>query len=83
MIPSSKLLEISDSKGRPLIKLRQAPNGDILTIMMRYRDMTEDDKNAVRGAFESASHNASGGESDGQIGDIEKFLNFEEERPCG
>ena len=84
MTKDSILMEFSDSRGRPLVFLRRAPNGEVLTVMMRYRDMTISDKDAVRGAFEdTASGKAIGGEFDTGIGDIEKFLAFEDDRPCG
>lgn len=81
---SETLMELLDSKGRLLVLLRRAPNGEVLTVMMRYGDMTDVDKNAVRGAFdEAASGQAVGGEYNQKIADIEKFLAFDDERPCG
>ena len=77
------LMELSDSKGRPLVVLRRAHNGQMLTILMRYRDMTEADKDAVRGAFGDVADATISGERNSTIGDIEKFLAFDEERPCG
>jgi len=77
------LVEAKDERGRRLFVVRRAPNGDVVTIVHRYGDMTGADKDVVRAAFAAAIDGAVGGESDGKVGDVERFLAFDEDRPCG
>ena len=84
MSEGENLMRVSDARGRPLVMLRRTPKGEFLTVLMRYRDMTGEDKAVVRAAFRNATKGAAvGGDSDGTIGDVERFIAFEEDRPCG
>lgn len=84
---SNTVLKISDASGRILVLGRQKTN-KVEYVFSRYNDMTEADKKAVRTVFELvAKEGVSPADSDGgtDIDDINRFLNFEDQKPklCG
>lgn len=75
---------LNDLRGRPLVTVRRPPKGYVMYILMRYKDMTESDKDIVRAAYEIASsHSVDGIELGESTKDIEGFLEFSENRLCG
>ena len=76
---------IADSKERPLIVLRRTNKGKLMYVLMRYNDMTEEDKEKVRSAYELAKESGQPMDSDGNgaVDDIESFLSFADDEPCG
>jgi hypothetical protein len=74
------ILKVLDDKKRPLVLLRRYVSGKMLYILNRYVDMTENDKNIVRASYEIA-FKLKPDEMD--IQDLENFLSFSENKPCG
>lgn len=76
---------IKGSKDRPIIILRRTNKGKLMYMLMRYNDMTEDDKDNVRAAYElvkeSGQLDCSVDQNDAD--DIESFLSFQDNKPCG
>jgi hypothetical protein len=76
---------IKGSKDRPMIILRRTNKGKLMYMLMRYNDMTEDDKDNVRAAYElvkeSGQFDCSVDQNDAD--DIELFLSFQDNKPCG
>jgi len=70
----------NDEQKRPLATLRRTKKGKILYILNRYVDMTENDKNIVRGVYQASLKSNSATDD---IEDIEEFLSFSENKPCG
>jgi len=79
---SGIIYTVKDNNNRPLVILRHSKNVKILYILNRYVDMTEKDKDIIRVAYEVALKSSSQIDK-GNISNIEDFLNFSENKPCG
>jgi hypothetical protein len=80
-LPSTgTIYTVKDQLNRPLVILRRSTNGKLLYILNRYLDMTENDKEVVRTSYQVALRLQS---IDGDISNIEDFLSFSENKPCG
>ena len=74
---------LKDHSGRPLVIIRRTKKGTVMYIFRRYNDMTEDDKDIVRHLHSYASSNVTHSSEDGSEQDVESFLSFLEQKPCG
>ena len=81
---STIVIRFCDRRGRPLVILRKLKNGRYMYVLKRYNDMTDAERSVVRSAHANAVKNGSARSGDGtDVFDIEEFLSFREERPCG
>ena len=85
MSVSTVITTISDTRSRPLVILRRSPKDEILYVLMRYHDMTEEDKLIVRTAYDVALSQevVAGADFGSDVSNIEGFLAFSENRLCG
>lgn len=84
--PEAKVIStITDAKDRPLIVLRRTNKGKLMYVLMRYNDMTEEDRDKVRSAYELAKESGQSMDSADAtaVDDIESFLSFKDDEPCG
>jgi hypothetical protein len=72
------ILTVDDEKGRPLIILRSDSKSRLMYIFKRYIDMSEEAKEIIRTAYQISIENKNQG-----IENIEDFLSFSENQPCG
>ena len=72
------ILTDDDEKGRPLIILRSDSKSRLMYIFKRYIDMSEEAKEIIRTAYQISIENKNQG-----IENIEDFLSFSENQPCG
>jgi hypothetical protein len=79
MLEKNKIiLTVDDEKGRPLIILRSDSKSRLMYIFKRYIDMSEEAKEIIRTAYQISIENKNQG-----IENIEDFLSFSENQPCG
>jgi len=75
---------IYDGRKRPIMICRATKRNTMMYIFRRYKDMSESDKQKVRGLHAVAtSMGVVISSEDGDPYDIEGFLSFKEQKPCG
>ena len=78
------LMAVPDEVGRPLIIIRRTRKNTIMYVFKRYKGMSQDSIEKVKKMYTLArSKTTITGSDDDGITDINKFLSFESDRPCG
>jgi len=78
------IAKIMDTQERPLVIIRRNTVGEVIYVLMRYKDMSEQEKNIIRTAYNIAvQYTDKNAEFGYDIKSIENFLNFSENRLCG
>lgn len=75
---------IYDGRRRPVMICRITKRHKMMYIFMRYNNMGEADKQKLRGLYAMVINNGSVVDLDGcSLGDLDAFLSFKEQKPCG
>jgi hypothetical protein len=78
------LYTIYDGRGRTIMVCRMTKRHTMMYIFRRYQDMSDSDKQKVRRLHAMAiSVGAVIDSEDGDPRDIDGFLSFKEQKPCG